>query len=89
MSSPFASKYRKRGRLVAQLKDEVKRMFLSIAENSDFEMEVRETRAKTTFISLFATFLACPLRGLFPWLKQEGTRHRWQFDSIWLCKQYW
>jgi putative transposase len=29
--------------LVGQLKDTVKRIFLSIAENSDFEIEVMET----------------------------------------------
>ena len=46
--------------LVAQVNDDAKRIFSSIAENSDFEIEVME-RTKTTFISLSATFHACLL----------------------------
>ena len=52
-------KYRK-AMLVAQVNDDAKRIFSSITENSDFEIEVME-RAKTTFISLSATFHACLL----------------------------
>ena len=45
---------------VGQVNDDAKRIFSSIAENSDFEIEVME-RTKTTFISLSATFHACLL----------------------------
>lgn len=55
----FVCKYRK-AMFVGQVNDDAKRIFSSIAENSDFEIEVME-RTKTTFISLSATFHACLL----------------------------
>lgn len=47
--------------LVGQLNDDVKRIFISIAESSDFEIEVMETD-QIMFIFLSATFPAYPLR---------------------------
>lgn len=83
----FVCKYRK-AMLVGQLNDDVKCIFLSIAENSDFEIEVMETDADHVhFLIRYIPRLS--IAQIVRRLKQESTRQLWLLHSKILRKQYW
>lgn len=74
--------------LVGQLNDDVKRIFLSIAENSDFEIEVMETDADHVHF-LIRYIPRWSISQIVRRLKQESTRQLWLLHSTILRKQYW
>lgn len=83
----FVCKYRK-AMLVGQLNDDVKRIFLSIAENSDFEIEVMET--DTDHVHFLIRYIPrLPIVQIVRRLKQESTRQLWLLHGKILRKQYW
>ncbi|AYD48562.1 IS200/IS605 family transposase [Arachidicoccus soli] len=80
-------KYRK-AMLVGQLNDDVKRIFLSIAENSDFEIEVMET--DTDHVHFLIRYIPrLSIVQIVRRLKQESTRQLWLLHGKILRKQYW
>src|SRR5690242_16159465 len=72
----FVCRYRK-AMLAAQVNDDAKRIFSSIAENSDFEIEVMETDKDHVHAQIVHR------------LKQESTRQLWLLHGKTLRKQYW
>jgi putative transposase len=74
--------------LVGQLNDDAKRIFESIASNSDFEMEVMETdRDQVHFLTGYIPGLS--ITQIVRRLKQESTRQLWLLHPSLLRKQYW
>lgn len=74
--------------LVGQLNDDVKHIFLSIAENSDFEIEVMETdQDHVHFLIRYIPRLS--IAQIVRRLKQESTRQLWLLHGKILRKQYW
>ena len=83
----FVCKYRK-AMLIGQVNDDAKRIFSSIAENSDFEIEVMETdKDHVHFLIRYIPRLS--IAQIVRRLKQESTRQLWQLHSGILRKQYW
>ncbi len=83
----FVCKYRK-AMLIGQVNDDAKRIFSSIAENSDFEIEVMETdKDHVHFLIRYIPRLS--IAQIVRRLKQESTRQLWQLHSTTLRKQYW
>ena len=74
--------------LVGQLNDDLKSIFSSIADNSDFEIEVMETDVNHIhFLIRYIPRLS--VSQLVRRLKQESTRQLWQLHSASLRKEYW
>jgi len=83
----FVCKYRKR-MLIGKLDDDVKQVFLSIAEKSDFEIEVMETDLDHVhFLIRYIPRLS--IAQIVRRLKQESTRLMWLAHGSILRKQYW
>ena len=83
----FVSKYRK-PLLVGQLNDDIKQFFLSIANGSDFEIEVMETdKDHVHFLIRYIPRLS--ISQIVRRLKQESTRQIWLLHPSTLRKQYW
>ena len=83
----FVCKYRKTI-LVGQLNDDIKQIFQSIANSSDFEIEVLETdQDHVHFLIRYIPRLS--IAQIVRRLKQESTRQIWQLHSASLRKQYW
>ena len=81
----FVCKYRK-AMLAGQVNDDAKRIFSSIAENSDFEIEVMETdKDHVHFLIRYIPRLF--IAQIVGRLKQESTRQLWLLQT--LRKQYW
>jgi putative transposase len=83
----FVCKYRKE-MLIGQVDDDAKRIFSSIAENSDFEIEVMETdKDHVHFLIRYIPRLS--IAQIVRRLKQESTRQLWLLHGKILRKQYW
>jgi putative transposase len=83
----FVCKYRK-AMLIGQVNDDAKRIFSSIAENSDFEIEVMETdKDHVHFLIRYIPRLSSAQ--IVRRLKQESTRQLWLLHDKILRKQYW
>lgn len=83
----FVCKYRK-AMFVGQVNDDAKRIFSSIAENSDFEIEVMETdKDHVHFLIRYIPRLS--IAQIVHRLKQESTRQLWLLHVKTLRKQYW
>ena len=83
----FVCKYRKK-LLIGQLNDDIKQIFQSIADGSDFEIEVMETdKDHVHFLVRYIPRLS--IAQMVRRLKQESTRQIWQLHSIQLRKEYW
>ena len=83
----FVCKYRKR-MLIGKLDDDVKQVFLSIAEKSDFEIEVMETDLDHVhFLIRYIPRLS--IAQIVRRLIQESTRLVWLAHGGILRKQYW
>ena len=83
----FVCKYRK-PMLIGKLDDDVKQAFLSIAEKSDFEIEVMETDVNHVhFLIRYIPRLS--ISQLVRRLKQESTRQLWLLHSTTLRQYYW
>ena len=80
-------KYRK-PMLVGQLNDDIKQIFQSIANVSDFEIEVMETdKDHVHFLIRYTPRLS--IAQIARRLKQESTRQLWLLHNSTLSKQYW
>jgi putative transposase len=74
--------------LIGKLDDDVKQVFLSIAEKSDFEIEVMETDLDHVhFLIRYIPRLS--IAQIVRRLKQESTRLMWLAHGSILRKQYW
>ena len=83
----FVCKYRK-SILTGQLNDDLKRIFLSFASNSDFDIEVMETdRDHVHFLIRYIPGLS--IAQIVRRLKQESTHQIWLLHPTLLRKQYW
>ena len=83
----FVCKYRKK-LLVSQLNDDIKRIFQSIADGSDFEIEVFESDIDHIhFLIRYIPRLS--IAQIVRRLKQESTRQIWLLHSVSLSKEYW
>ena len=83
----LVTKYRK-PMLVGQLNDDIKQIFQSIADNSDFEIEVMETDINHIhFLIRYIPRLS--ISQLVRRLKQESTRQLWLLHSATLRQYYW
>ncbi len=83
----LVTKYR-RNILVGQLNDDLKSIFTSIANNSDFEIEVMESDVNHIhFLIRYIPRLS--ISQLVRRLKQESTKQIWQLHSTSLRREYW
>ena len=83
----FVCKYRKK-LLINQLNDDVKQIFKSIANNSDFEIEVFESDIDHIhFLIRYIPRLS--IAQIVRRLKQESTRQIWLLHPVSLRKEYW
>ncbi len=83
----FVCKYRK-PMLVGQLNDDIKQIFQSIANSSDFDIEVMETDINHVhFLIRYIPRLS--IAQIVRRLKQESTRQIWLLHPTILRKQYW
>lgn len=83
----FVCKYRKK-LLIGQLNNDIKQIFQSIADNSDFEIEVMESDIDHIhFLICYIPRLS--VSQLVRRLKQESTRQIWLLHSTSLRKEYW
>lgn len=83
----LVTKYR-RNILVGQLNDDLKSIFQSIADNSDFEIEVFESDINHIhFLIRFIPRLS--ISQLVRRLKQESTRQLWLLHHTTLRQYYW
>jgi len=83
----FVCKYRK-PMLVCQLNDDIKQIFQSIANGSEFEIEVMETDVNHVhFLIRYIPRLS--VSQLVRRLKQESTRQLWLLHSTTLRQYYW
>ena len=83
----FVCKYRKK-LLIGQLNDDIKQIFQSIADGSDFEIEVMETdQDHVHFLIRYIPRLS--IAQIVRRLKQQSTLHIWQLHSVSLRKEYW
>ena len=83
----LVTKYR-RNILVGQLNDDLKSIFTSIANGSDFEREVMESDINHIhFLIRYIPRLS--ISQLVRRLKQESTRQLWLLHPTILRKQYW
>ena len=74
--------------LVGQLNDDIKQIFQSIANGSDFEIEVMESDIDHIhFLIRYIPRLS--VSQLVRRLKQESTRQIWLLHSTSLRKEYW
>ena len=74
--------------LVGQLNDDLKDIFQSIADNSDFEIEVIESDINHIhFLIRYIPRLS--VSQLVRRLKQESTRQLWLLNSTTLRQYYW
>jgi len=83
----FVCKYRK-PILVGQLNDDIKQIFQSIANNSDFDIEVMETDQNHVHF-LIRYIPRWSISQIVRRLKQESTRQIWLLHSTSLRKEYW
>ena len=78
----------RRNILVGQLNDGLKSIFTSVADNSDFEIEVMESDINHIhFLIRYIPRLS--ISQLVRRLKQESTRQLWALRHSTLRKQYW
>ena len=83
----FVCKYRK-PMLVGRLNDDIKQIFLSIASQSGFDIEVMETdKDHIHFLIRYIPRLS--ISQIVRRLKQESTRQIWLLHSTSLRKEYW
>jgi len=83
----LVTKYR-RNILVGQLNDDLKDIFISIANGSDFEIEVMESDINHIhFLIRYIPRLS--ISQLVRRLKQESTRQLWLLHYSTLCQYYW
>ena len=83
----LVTKYR-RNILVGQLNDDIKQIFQSIANGSEFEIEVMETdKDHVHFLIRYIPRLS--ISQIVRRLKQESTRQLWIIHYSTLRKQYW
>jgi len=83
----FVCKYRKK-LLTGQLNDDVKQILKSIANNSDFEIEVFESDIDHIhFLIRYIPRLS--IAQIVRRLKQESTGRIWLLHSVSLRKEYW
>lgn len=83
----FVCKYRK-PMLIGQLNDDIKRIFQSIADGSDFEIEVMETdKGHIHFLIRYIPRLS--ISQMVRRLKQESTRQLWLLHHTTLRQYYW
>ena len=83
----LVTKFRK-NILVGQLNDDLKSIFISIANGSDFEIEVMETDVNHIhFLIRFIPRLS--ISQIVRKLKQESTRQLWLSHHSTLRKEYW
>lgn len=83
----FVCKYRKQ-MLVGQLNDDIKQIFQSIANGSEFEIEVMETdKDHVHFLIRYIPRLS--ISQIVRRLKQESTRQLWLLHSNTLRQYYW
>ena len=83
----FVCKYRK-NILLGQLNDDIKQVFQSIANASDFEIEVMETdHDHVHFLIRYIPHLS--IAQIVRKLKQESTRQIWLLHSVLLREEYW
>ena len=83
----FVCKYRKLI-LVGQLNDDIKQIFQSIANGSDFEIEVMETdKDHVHFLIRYIPRLS--ISQIVRRLKQESTRQLWLLHHTTLRQYYW
>jgi putative transposase len=74
--------------LIGQLNDDIKQIFQSIADGSDFEIEVMETdKDHIHFLIRYIPRLS--ISQMVRRLKQESTRQIWLLHPTTLRKQYW
>jgi len=74
--------------LVGQLNDDIKQIFQSIANSSDFDIEVMETDINHVhFLIRYIPRLS--IAQIVRRLKQESTRQIWLLHPTILRKQYW
>ena len=74
--------------LVGQLNDNIKQIFQSIANVSDFEIEVMKTdKGHVHFLIRYIPRLS--IAQIVRRLKQESTHQLWLLHHSTLCKQYW
>lgn len=74
--------------LIGQLNDDIKQIFLSIADGSDFEIEVMESdNDHIHFLIRYIPRLS--ISQMVRRLKQESTRQIWLLHPSILRKQYW
>jgi putative transposase len=74
--------------LTGQLNSDVKRIFVSIASNSDFDIEVMET--DTDHVHFLIRYIpGLSIAQIVSKLKQESTRQIWLLHAALLRKQYW
>ena len=83
----FVCKYRKQ-MLVGQLNDDIKQIFQSIANGSEFEIEVIETDKDHVYF-LIRYIPRLSISQIVRRLKQESTRQLWIIHYSTLRKQYW
>lgn len=83
----FVCKYRKK-LLIGQLNDDIKQIFQSIADNSDFEIEVMESDIDHIhFLIRYIPRLS--ISQIVRRLKQESTRQIWLLHHSTLRQYYW
>lgn len=83
----FVCKYRK-PMLVGQLNTDIKQIFLSIAANSGFDIEVMET--DNDHIHFLIRYIPrWSIAQIVRRLKQQSTSQIWQLHPSTLRKQYW
>lgn len=83
----FVCKYRKK-LLTGQLNDDIKHIFQSIANGSDFEIEVMETDIDHIHF-LIRYIPRWSIAQIVRRLKQKSTLAIWQLHSVPLRKQFW
>ena len=74
--------------LTGQLNDDAKRIFLTIANHSDVEIEVMETDKDHVHL-LIRYIPRLSIAQIVRRLKQESTRQLWQLHHAVLRNQYW
>ena len=83
----FVCKYRK-NILIGQLNDDIEHIFQSIADGSDFEIEVFESDIDHIhFLIRYIPHLS--ISQIVRRLKQESTRQIWLLHSVSLRQEYW
>ncbi len=83
----FVCKYRKK-LLTSQLNDDIKQIFQSIADGSDFDIEVMESDIDHIhFLIRYIPRLS--IAQIVRRLKQESTRKIWLLHPVLLRKEYW